>query len=305
MSSINDSIDSNPLELTTQIKIIDGEKHLFLDNQTQDPLFLELFDLENNIGYWEEPLPANHWYQIRITQLKRRIISGFTVIDKDNRLIAYEVDGENIIKYQPQSKNIVNRYSPFVVVTGFQGSGTSVFVKSLRYFGAYTGGDSGKFENRKTHESVNMRLFMSHILKQENGNLKELETSFQNVMGIYNYQPNKINIIKTLHLYDDSKFIVEFLPNTKFIAVKKHQDNNTLTPEAHNFSEASQLEILKTQNPQLEGQPIFHLDWNKYFTDYIYAQKVLNYVGLNVKLNENEFNKMLDGIDFDQSKLKS
>jgi len=77
-----------------------------------------------------------------------------------------------------------------------------------------------------------------------------------------------------------------------------------LSRESNEFNNKNDLEIYKEQQHPVEGNPILHMDWIKYFTDYRYANKILNFMGSDIILNEDSFNQMLKGISFDNSRLK-
>ena len=56
--------------------------------------------------------------------------------------------------------------------------------------------------------------------------------------------------------------------------------------------------------PHLEGANIFHLDFELFFTDYHYTNKVIKYIGLeSVITNEKQFNFIKNNIDFDPKVL--
>lgn len=290
------------MEIKYDIREINGVKSLYVLNNTPNPIQVEAYNEKVNRGHvLNGPLQPNHYYHLDIIKFN---IQSFSVIDSNGKLLCFNINGEDIEPVESVSKSIVNRFSPFIHVTGHQGSGTSVLLKSFRYFGAHTGDDSGDFSNRKAHESVNIRLLFNYGLKEQICSLDVLEESFQQVMGKYKYKNGRINIIKNLHIENYSQKIVNLFPNLKFISVVKHKEKQGISAEGKIFNQTDDIEILKTQNPPLEGQPMFHVDWNEYFTNINYAQKVLNYVGFNIELTKDIFDSMLREINFDINKLK-
>jgi len=285
------------------IEYLEEEKTLKVTNRSGRTINLELFRLNPNKGTRVSyPVPNGNWYRVSLEDYRVKNSDAFTVMTEDGELAAYKIEGDDVKRIPPSDYTDVTPYSSFIMITGYQGSGTSVLLKSFRYFGAHSGDDSGWFANRKAHESVNMRMFFNYIISKDYEYEMKVK-SFYAAMGAYRYKKDKVNVLKSLHIDKYSTKLVDFLPNLKFISVFKHKDNNPITPEGKNFTKADEVEILKTQNPKLEGQPIFHLDWNRYFTDMNYCQKVLNYVGIKVQLDENKFNEMLTGINFDIKKL--
>ena len=282
----------------------EDEKWIKINNLTPYSIYFELFNIDKNMGYPIKdriPLGPGNYHKRPVSWKGNDLgFDAITVINEIGELYAYTIKNDKVTLVKPKK---ISPKKPFVVVTGHQGSGTSIFVKSLKYFGAHNGDDAGNFNNRKAHESVNIRMFFHYVLNKDNVDLKTMNNSFYNAMGVYNYKRWKINILKPLHLHYSQK-LVDFLPNTKFISVIKHQEKGGLSPEGKNFNKADQVEILEAQNPQLSGQQIFHMDWNKYFTDYQYAQKVLEYVGFKFTLSEKIFDDMLKAINFDNKKLK-
>lgn len=291
------------MEITVTLTKKNNERLLYVQNLSPGILRWETFMVERNIGNQMTPIKPGHWYQLDLEKCRDLIREAtiVTFLTYKGELFSYRIEDNKLVKIEPSKK--VSLYSPFICLTGHQGSGTSIVLKSLIYFGCHAGDDRGDFTNRKAHESVVLRMWHNYV-RSKNYDKEIIEESFYNAMGAYNYQEGRVNIFKDLHM-EDSQQLVNFLPNTKFISVIKHKPKTNNTPEGRNFSEADELEILKTQNPQLEGQPIFHLDWNRYFTNVDYCQKLLNYVGLSIDLDESKFNEMLKTINFDTSKLKS
>jgi hypothetical protein len=54
----------------------------------------------------------------------------------------------------------------------------------------------------------------------------------------------------------------------------------------------------------LEGTPVFHLDFYKFFTEYTYFNKILKYIGSdNLLENEEHLEKIKEIIKFDNKVL--
>lgn len=290
------------MEIKVSLIKKDNNRVLFIENNTPKDLGWELFWVEGNFGSQMPAVKPRGWYKLNLDTSPPRIKDSTLVsfLTYKGELFSYRIKGDQLIKVEPINLPLS---SPFICIIGHQGSGTSIILKSLIHFGVHAGDDCGDFSNRKAHESVVLRMWNNYV-RCGNYDKEIIKESFYNVMGTYNYQKGKINVFKDLHM-GDSIGLVNFLPNIKFISVIKHQHKNTLSPEGKKFSQADELEIFKTQNPQLEGQPIFHLDWNRYFLDIKYCEKLLNYIGLPIKLNKYSFNAMLKAINFDNTKLKN
>ena len=290
------------MEIKVNLIKKDNDRILHIENNTPKDLGWELFWVKGNFGSQMPIVKSRGWYKLNLDKSPSRIKDSTLVsfLTYKGELISYRIKGDQLIKVEP---TILPLSSPFICIVGHQGSGTSIILKSLIHFGIHAGDDCGDFSNRKAHESVVLRMWNNYV-RCGNYDKEIIKESFYNAMGTYNYQKGKINVFKDLHM-GDSIGLVNLLPNIKFISVIKHQHKNTLSPEGKKFSQADELEIFKTQNPQLEGQPIFHLDWNRYFLDIKYCEKLLNYIGLPIKLNEHSFNTMLKAINFDNTKLKN
>ena len=302
MSGPCSNLHSGTMEVNINLTREDGERVLRIENFTPKDLGWELFWVEGNFGSQMPAIKPRGWYKLKLDQTPPRVKNStlMSFLNYKGELFSYRINDDVLTPVEPDRS--VSLDSPFICITGHQGSGTSIILKSLRYFGGHAGDDCGDFANRKAHESVVLRMWHNYV-RCGNYDKEIIEEGFYNVMGTYNYQKGKVNIFKDLHM-GDSLGLVNLLPNIKFISVLKHQHKNTLSPEGRKFSQADELEIFKAQNPQLEGQQMFHLDWNRYFTDMDYCQKLLNYIGLDIKLDEDGFNRMLKAINFDTNKLK-
>jgi len=228
-------------------------------------------------------------------------INYIHIVDCNRNLHCYSFDNEIIEK-----KRIEYNFkfsSPLVCISGHSGGGTSIVAKSLRYFGVHLGDDAGRFENRKNHESVAMRRVLMALFKETEDEDRLKDLVHQGMVG-YKYKNKKINAFKLTNISEVSKKINQVFPNIKFLSIQRQQNKNHFTtPEGRNFQEKEIEKINKEIFLPLEGAPLFVLEWEKYFSDYKYAQKVLNYIGLDIELTPNRFKKMLDDIKFDNKKL--
>ena len=110
-------------------------------------------------------------------------------------------------------------------------------------------------------------------------------------------QTRTIQKLKAGKFYDAQKIIAEIFRETAQIST------SAKSTEGEKFNNQNEYDIYKQQHPTIEGAPVFHLDWKKYFTDYTYVNKVLNYIGSKIVLDEEKFNIMLKEINFDNSRL--
>lgn len=193
--------------------------------------------------------------------------------------------------------------SPLVCIGGHSGGGTSIITKSLNYLGIHIGDDSGDFSNRKAHESVSFRTYLFHCFSTIED--EHLLKSLQSVFSSYNYIPGKINAFKLTDLENNniSLKLSQTFSNIKFLSVIKNKTSPSSSPEGERFNNTQEFNIYKQQHPTVEGCPMFHVNFHKYFTDYNYVNKVLKYLNSDVVLNEDSFNKMLVNINFDNTKL--
>jgi len=192
---------------------------------------------------------------------------------------------------------------PFVFLTGHSGGGTSVVAKVLRYRGVYGGIDSGNIENRKHHESACFNTFLN--ASTVNKSVEITKEIGDKILGSYKYKKGVPNLVKYPNLGMVSLLTEEIFPNSKFISVIREQNNYFGTNEGRNFNTSDPLSILNIQKFDLEGSPIFHLKFKKFFTDYVYFNKVLKYVGSdNFIESGEEFEQLKQDIKFEPKVLE-
>ena len=194
---------------------------------------------------------------------------------------------------------------PFTCITGYSGGGTSIVAKSLKHLGVNIGNDSGGFEQRKAFESVSMRTFVNDILTNESAPIRK---SYAKALEAYKYNPNRINAFKITDLEDKEGLangigLSKLFKDIRFISVVKKSKGSGKTPEGRVFNETPEIQIYRNQHPKVQA-PIFHLDWKRYFTDYMYVNEVLQFIGSDIVLNQGDFNEMLEAINFEVNLLK-
>tara|TARA_Y100000389_G_C17409092_1_gene489790 strand:+ start:198 stop:1070 length:873 start_codon:yes stop_codon:yes gene_type:complete len=178
---------------------------------------------------------------------------------------------------------------PFILFTGHTGSGTSIVVKFLRHLGVHFGDDCGNIQIRKPMESSSLRCWWWFI--ESNHTINEKRQSFQSILGSYNYKSNKINAVKLLNDKPTNQVLKfgNIIPKTKIVSIiKKPKPTENTTIEGTTFNKKSRMDINKIQYPTVEGNPIFHLDWNRFFTEYEYCNKLLSYINLDFKFDNAE-----------------
>lgn len=220
------------------------------------------------------------------------------ILCEGNDLHYYSLKDDDLRKYNPIE---TNPHLPYTILTGHSGGGTSIVAKSFRYFGAHLGDDAGRFENRKIHESHVFRSWSHRIINHEPLSLK----GFDIVCSVFNPKPDKINVFKcpNLQKYGASNRLSKLLPNAKFVSVIKEKSKQTKSWEGREFNSKQQIEIYQEQHPRVEGSPMFHLDFNEYFTNFEYANKVLHFIGLDINLTQETFDDMLKAIKFETNRL--
>ena len=224
------------------------------------------------------------------------------ITDRETFYDIYIIVNDEYLFRIPPIEHDIN--SPIILITGHSGGGTSIVNKSLKCLGLHIGNDAGSWDNRKAFESIAFRTYLFHIfpnIKSSNIFQETLNSAFAS----YVYKPKEVNIIKLADLEKNqiALKISQDFPNVKFVSIVKQKSSETKSTEGEKFNNQNEYDIYKQQHPTIEGAPVFHLDWEKYFTDYTYVNKVLNYIGSKIVLDEEKFNIMLKEINFDNSRL--
>lgn len=289
-----------------------NNKDLLVQNIKGPEIYLEVINTTKNYGAYRwainegfEQIFSNNPNDINLGLPKGKnshyYFDRIHITDKKTFFDIYLIkDDINLVKLPLSDFNL---NSPLVCICGHSGGGTSIVTKSLNYLGIHIGDDSGDFSNRKAHESVSFRTYLFHCFSTiEN---KYLYKSLQSVFTSYNYNQDKVNAFKLTDLEDNniSLKLSQIFPNIKFLSIIKNKTSSSSSPEGERFNNAQEFNIYKQQHPTVEGVPMFHLNWKKYFTDYNYVNKVLQYLGSDIILNEDTFNEMLVSINFNNTKL--
>lgn len=278
-----------------------------IHNHTGGEIWVEMFNLSKNYCNGWGFIKNKMWKQWDKNFIDLDILEGvdwINIIDNDKNLHCYSIKNLQSNKIEINSNFDFNL--PIICVTGASGGGTSVVTKSLRYFGAHTGDDSGEFNNRKTQESVCIRQVLHHIYPHiDIDNVERLKEVTNQAMFHYSYKNDKVNIFKVASISSVIPKMNKVFSNIKYLAIKKHKGDNPQSPEGIRFTNRSEEETdIQVFLPN-EDKPCLIIDWNLYFTDYRYTQKVLDYVGLKIEMSQEKLDIMLQEIKFENHKLKS
>lgn len=235
---------------------------------------------------------------------------------KETNFIYVVVDEFKYFFYSIKDNKLIDLYnrvefdfnSPLIFFTGHMGGGTSVVVKLLRHLGIHFGDDCGDIKIRKTHESISMTSMIDYICNNDTTPSFNVREIVNEVISIYNYKPNKINCFKRPFIDKeiDLTLLGEVFPNIKFVSVIRDNKNGKLitTKQGNDFVNADEISLCVSQRPIVEGNPIFHLNFKKFFTDYNYVNKLLRYIGSdNFLYSDNDLNILKDKIGFDERVL--
>lgn len=224
----------------------------------------------------------------------------------NDKFYVYEFNCKSDIK----SVKKINEYAefdfnlPITFIVGNMGGGTSIVAKLLRYKGIHLGDDCGEINMRKPHESMSFKMAVRPLLDDLNSS-SDIKNNINQIFNLYNYKKDRINCVKLPNLSLVSIKISNIFTNCKFISIQKRQNNFTTTAEGNEFNNKHEIQILKQQRPLLEGNPIFHLDFDMFFTEYSYTNKVLKFLGSdNLIKSETEFNELKNKIQFDSRVLQ-
>lgn len=284
---------------TYMIEFIPKEDKIIFHYWGDKTLYFELINTDQAYVPLSWRLPKNSFKILNYNRDKTDKNSFDAILlCEGNDLHYYSLKDDDLRKYNPIE---TNPHLPYTILTGHSGGGTSIVAKSFRYFGAHLGDDAGKFENRKIHESHVFRSWSHRIINHEPLSLK----GFDIVCSVFNPKPDKINVFKcpNLQKYGASNRLSKLLPNAKFVSVIKEKSKQTKSWEGREFNNKQQIEIYQEQHPRVEGSPMFHLDFNEYFTNFEYANKVLHFIGLDINLTQETFDDMLKAIKFETNRL--
>jgi hypothetical protein len=278
-------------------------KKLGINNHSSKYLNVELVDLKKNYSLQGlHSLKILNFLSVPVNEVKEITIIISEPSTKEIFFYSYYFDGltYKLVDLNKNKNSTVN--DRYVVFTGHMGGGTSVVVKLLRYLGVYFGDDCGDIDNRKTHESISFRHFSGLLDHSEpNDNIFE---SLNKVKSIYNINEG-LNCFKNVKISKNLTYFSNIIKDYKVVSVIKEPNNYFNTPEGERFYNSSKIELMEYQRPLVEGVPMFHLDFYKFFTDYTYVNKVLNFIGHDKLIDtEEEFIDLKNKIDFNEKALE-
>ena len=278
-------------------------KELTISNLGHDLLYTEIINTTRNYSRynWSFLKDSSNTFQNSLKD-DFNYFDRIHITDKETFYDIYIIVNDEYLSKIPPVEHNINL--PLILITGHSGGGTSIITKSLKSLGLHIGNDVGSWNNRKAFESVAFRTYLFHVFPNIK-NLNTFQETLNSVFASYVYKQGEINIIKLTDLENNqiALKISQNFPNVKFISIIKSKNKNPQSTEGLRFSNQEMYDIYKQQHPSIEGSPIFHLDWKKYFTDYKYVNKVLKYIGSDIILNKDTFNIMLKKINFDINKL--
>lgn len=215
-----------------------------------------------------------------------------------SKLNIYDYNNGQLIKKEKKALPAEKYDIPIICLTGHSGGGTSIVAKYFKALGFHLGDDSGKLEVRKTHESLSFRNFVNQILTQDN---PQTDESLANTLFTYNYQKANYNLFKVPDLENNRHMgngvgLSRIFSNIKFISVIKNNQSAGYTPQSINFNQEDTDKVRKQQYPKVE-RPIFHLDYDLFFNDYNYVNKVLDFIGAD-NIDKEKHNYILNLINF-------
>ena len=292
-----------------------NNQNIFIEYQ-KDGNLLKVTNNSNfeSIRVWFTDVDKNYVNYVD-NKVKKGAFAGINFKNYDKIRIYIGCDVLNIFVYDVffvDNEVVINKINKFtqdsfnyniLYITGHAGGGTSVVTKALRLFDFYFGKDCGLFSNRKTHESIIMRMWIRSF--DNNTPIFKIKNGLKEVVNIYEFDKNNLNVIKDVNISDKVSVLSEIFPNIKFLSVIRRQNGYKSTSEGHDFHDKSEFEIYKEQHIELEGFPIFHLNFDKFFTDYTYFNKVLNYLGTTTRLkNQNDLEEIKKIIKFESKVLE-
>jgi hypothetical protein len=276
---------------------------LGINNHSSEHLNVEILELEKNYSLQGlHSLKMFNFLSVPVNEVKELFI--ITSDSSSKEIFFYKcIIGDNI---KVIDLNKINNYEEnlnLVVFTGHGGGGTSIVVKLLRYLGVHFGDDCGSITNRKAHESVSFR-HLSYLLNDEE-NQGEIFNSLSKIMSVYNIKYQGLNCFKDIKISQKLIHLSKFIESYKVVSILKEPNNYFNTPEGERFYNSSKIELMEYQRPLVEGVPMFHLDFYKFFTDYTYVNKVLNFIGHDKLIDtEEEFIDLKNKIDFNEKALE-
>lgn len=196
-----------------------------------------------------------------------------------------------------------NFNNKITLVTGHSGGGTSIVVKALKCRGIYFGDDSGDVSRRKNHEAQGISMWLKSFDFKKYISQEKLK--FLQIADTYKYNKGKINAFKVTDISDNIIKLNDIFTNLKVISIIREQNKFYSTIEGEAFNSKPKERVIQNQIFRVEGVPLFHLDFKKFFTDYKYFNKVLTFLECKNLLEDNgELGLLKKEIKFDGKVLE-
>lgn len=290
------------------VKIKYEDNCIRVDNFSNEKLIFEFIDFNLNWNGYTTTLNSKEYC---ITNINNWVKYNEIINSESTKLIV--IRSENYINFCIIEKgelkeiesnggiNILKLKNPPIIIHGIQGGGTSIVTKLLRHQGLFTGKDSGVFNIRKPHESIFFRALNLSLKRGASVSLiKDIIYNGKN--KLYFGEKFDNNSIWGFKVFIDEtiKQWSEIFPKAKFVSIIKNPKiSNVSTNEGKKFKSLDENEAKKIQLIMPENNNIFYLDYEEFFKNYKYTNKVLNYCGLNKIENENNFKKILKKINYE------
>ena len=272
-----------------------------LNNLGSTSLFVSFIDNPRNWGIYKQELGKNQFCCCILNNEKDINV----YLNEDGDLHCYHIlinGGEYTIE-KICGDDYFDFRKPLTMVTGHSGGGTSIVVKMLKYLGIHFGDDSGEFEVRKPHEAMGFKMWMECI--ESHNSVTLLRKNFKQIAKTYSYKEGKVNAFKIPNISDKIIKVSEVFPNLKIISVVKKPSSIQTTNEGIEFKSKSDEERKKMQYFNVEGNPIFNIDFHKFFTDYQYVNKVLKFLDYELQLiSQDDLEFLKKEINFNKKVLE-
>ncbi len=305
-----------------KIKIEKTDNIIDVCNLSEESVKIEFFTVRLNFAHYVCLMDKDQNVFIDLN------VNTWKYCKKDDTIIIIASDKQSVILYKTQRdgdlvveisntknidiENILN--SPVVIITGHSGGGTSIVTKLLISRGLIVGLDTGSFNMRRPHESILFRAICNRI--ESNYTINEIYTNYNEIADtvkndiIRNFEffwpdwyPNN-NLIwgfKQTDMYNSSIVLSRLFNNATFLTIIKNNDkeNRERSPQGIRFENASIEQVMKYQRPIIEGARVFNIDYERFFTDYNYTNRILLYIKLRLFYSNNDYINCLKEIKFD------
>ena len=243
--------------------IVDTELNIIkLSNLGASSLSVSFIDNPKNWGIYKQELSKNQFCCCVLNDEKNINV----YINEDGDLYCYYIviNGNEYTLEKIDEEENFNFNNTITLVTGHSGGGTSIVVKLLKFLGVHFGEDSGLIHIRKPHEAIGFKLWINTI--KENSSNVLLRNKFKQISKTYSYKKDLVNAFKMPNIPEKIIKISEIFPNLKIISVIKKPSLVQTTKEGITFQNKTEEDIKKMQYFNVEGNPIFHIDFYKFFS---------------------------------------